>query len=107
MLKKTCFLCGAKVTQLVDSMCENCLKQERPPIQEVKPVSFKICNMSKKIKYKNAFHQQDEIEKMLPDIMKKQIVIDEAYELTNLDIKNFEVDGHKLLFDIEVDCNIK
>lgn len=107
MFKKTCYSCGAKVNELYDGICGSCLKEQRPPIREVKHLNFKICNMSKKIKYKNYFYEQEEIEKMIPDIMKKQVIIDEAYKLKDLKVKNFEINGHNVSFDVEVDCDLK
>lgn len=104
---KTCFSCGKKSQRLYDSMCEQCLKEQFPPIQEIKPINFKIDNMSKKISFKNAYHNAKEIEKMLPDIVKRNIVINEHYVLKELEIENFEIIGHKMNFDVVVDCDIK
>ena len=107
MFLKTCFACGAKVKVLHEGQCESCISQERPPIKEVKPLNFKICNMSKKICYKNHYYEQEEIVDMIEDLAKKHVVLDEIYKLEALHVENFEIDGHKVTFDINVECDFK
>ena len=104
---KTCYSCGSKVEKLFDGICSECVKEQFPPIEQVKPINFKIDNMSGQISYNNIYYDVDKIEEMLPSIVKKNIVINENYVLNDLDIQNFEVKGSKLSFDIEVDCDLK
>ena len=104
---KTCFECGAQVKKLYEGKCENCFKEENPPVKEVKQVTFKIDNVSKKICYNNHFYEQDQIEKMLPDIMKRRVIMNKNYVFKDLEIENFEIDGHKLIFDLVVESEFK
>lgn len=103
---KQCFSCGAKVKTLYDGICESCLKEQFPPIKEVKPLNFKICNFSKKISYNNHFYEPEKIIDMLPDIVFKNVILNDHYKLNSIQIDNIEIDGHKFGFDIEVDCEI-
>lgn len=105
--KKTCFQCGSKVDKLYGSICKECLVKERPPICEIKPMNFKICNSCKKIHWNNQLLEVDEIETMLPNIAKKKVVLNSDYVLNNVIIENFEVVGNKLIFDVIVDCDFK
>lgn len=107
MFKKTCFECGAKVDKVYDSICIKCFRGNFPPIKEVKPINFKICNTSKKIAYKNYFYEAEDLEKILPDIVKKYVIMNEKYKLKDLNIHDFEIDGHKIKFDIEVDAEFE
>lgn len=106
MFKKTCFSCGAKVDKVYEGICVNCLKQQQPPIQELKPINFKFCNFTKKISYKNYYYEQEELEQILPDIVKKYLIINPNYKLENVDIENFEIDGHKIRFDVIAECEL-
>lgn len=105
--KKTCFSCGEKVETLYEGMCEVCFRAENPPIEEIKPINLKICNMCGKVHYNNHFYTVDEIEELLPNVVKKRIVVGENYKLDSLDTKNFEVNGHRISFDVEVECSLK
>ncbi len=107
MFLKTCFSCGAKVKDLYEGNCEECFKKENPPISELKQINFKICNMSKKICYKSVYYDQEKIFKMMPDIIKKHLIINPHYILKDFQIENFEIEGHKVRFDLEVDCDLK
>ena len=104
---KTCFTCGNKVEKVYSGKCEVCLKEQNPPIKEIKPIKGNICNMSSKIEFHNTYYEQDEFEEKLPFLIKKNIIIDENYSLKDLEIENFEVDGHILKFDVVVNCDVK
>ncbi len=104
--KKTCFICAAKESKLYDGMCINCYKEQNPPIKEIKPTNFKICNQCMRIHYNNALYSTDEIEEMLPVIMKSRVVLNEGYKLNELEITDFQRRGNKLTFDVEVDCDL-
>lgn len=105
--KKSCFECGNKVDILYEGMCENCFRELNPPIEEIKPINLKICNMCRKVHYNNHFYTIDEIEQMLTNIVEKRLILNENYNLDSLEIANFEVKGHKLSFDVEVECYLK
>lgn len=107
MFKKTCYACGAKVDKLYDGICLACFKEQHKPIEEIKPVKFKICNFTKQISYKNMYYDEEEIKEMLPDIVKKNIVINPFYKLEKIDIENFEVDGHMLRFEVIAHCDLE
>ncbi len=107
MFKKTCFECGSKVDKLYEGKCSDCVKEQYPPIYEIKPLNLKICNFTKKIAYNNYYYEIDEIKKILHDIVRKNLVLNEQYNLVELYVENFEIDGHKVSFDIEVECVLK
>lgn len=107
MFKKTCYECGAKVDVLYEGKCENCYSETSPPIAEIKPLNLKYCNSCKKIHYNNLLLTKKEIEERLPNIVKKNLVIDENYKLKKLEINNFEIEGPKVIFDVNVDCELK
>ncbi len=107
IFKKTCFECGTKADKLYENKCEKCFKLENPPIQKIKPINFKICNMCKKIYYKNGLFTLDEIQNMIEMIAKKNTIINPFYKLKDLKVENFELEGNKISFDIEVDCDLK
>ncbi|MEC8339618.1 MAG: NMD3-related protein [Nanoarchaeota archaeon] len=107
MFKKTCFSCGAKVDKLYEGICEDCVKEQYPPIYEIKPMNLKICNVTKTICYNNYYQEFDEIKKILPDIAKKHVVLNPQYELVSLQVENIEIIGNKLGFDINVECELK
>ena len=107
VFKKRCFACGEQADQLFEGKCEECLVEEMPPIKEVKPITLKIDNQTKQICYNNYYYNQEVFFKMLPDIAKKNLVLNEHYVLKELKIENILVKGHKLEFDIEVDCDLK
>jgi len=106
VFKKTCFECGAKVDILFQSKCEDCFVRDNPPIKEIKPISLKICNMCGKIHYKNGLFTLEEIENMIEMITEKNMVLNENYKLNNLFVNNFELNGNKISFDIEADCDL-
>ncbi|MFW6285944.1 MAG: NMD3-related protein [Nanoarchaeota archaeon] len=107
MLKKTCFLCGAKEDILYKGKCPKCFKDTNPPIIELKPINLQYCNVCRKINYNNQFLTQEELEKRLSSIVKKHLFIDNAYILKDLKIRNFEISGQKVSFDIETDFDLK
>ena len=78
-----------------------------PPVKEVKPMSFKICNQTRNIFFNNGYHDEAHVEKMLPSWVKNYVVLNEKYKLNSISIDNFKVKGHKLVFDIVVDCDLK
>lgn len=53
------------------------------------------------------YYEIEEIEEMLPEIIKKYIVINPYYKLQGVSIEDFEVDGHKLMFEIVADCEFE
>ena len=107
LFKKTCFECGGKVDKLYDGICVKCVKEQIPPISELKPLNFKVCNSTKKICWNNYYYTHDEIENLLPEIVKKNLIINKEYELIDILIENFEIEGNKVIFDLEVNCNLR
>lgn len=107
VFKKTCFECGAKVDILYENKCEDCFTTLNPPIEEVKPITLKVDNKSKEISYNSHFYPPEEIEKMLPNIMKKRVVINPLYTLNKVWIEDFKIKGSKVIFDVCVDCDLK
>jgi NMD protein affecting ribosome stability and mRNA decay len=107
MIKKSCYSCGKKSENLYEGLCEVCYKEKNPPIEEIKPINLQICNMCGKIHYGNALYELDEIKDRLPQIVKKNIVINKKYSLENIKIKNFEIKGHKITFDVVAKSNFK
>lgn len=104
---KTCFECGAKVEKLYDGICEICFKEHYPPIKELKPINLKVCNSCKKVHYNNQLLTIEELYELVPGIVNKRLTLHPQYELKDLKIENFEIDGHKVTFDVEVDCELK
>jgi NMD protein affecting ribosome stability and mRNA decay len=107
MFKKTCFLCGAKEDILYKGECSKCFKETNPPIVELKPINLQYCNTCKKIHYNNQLLTQEELEKRLPQIVEKNLIIEKNYTLKELNITNFEIVGEKVSFDIETDFDLK
>jgi NMD protein affecting ribosome stability and mRNA decay len=103
--QKTCFSCGKKTNELYDSLCEDCFKKEHPPIKKLNEINLKICNSCKKIHYENQLLTIEEIQKMLPNIVKKKIEIDKSYKLNEIIIKNFFSEKNKINFDIKIDVD--
>lgn len=102
---KRCFSCGEKVENLHKGLCEDCYKEEHPPISEIKPLNLKVCNQCGKIHYNNSLQTLDYIREILPNIMKNRVVLNDEYKFNSLEIKNFELKGNKIMFDVEVDCD--
>ena len=107
MFKKTCFSCGSKVDALYEGICDVCVKEQYPPIYEVKPMNFKICNTTKRISWNNHYYPIEEFRGILFDVVRKHVVLNPQYELKELRVENIAIEGHKLEFDIEVDCDLK
>ena len=107
VFKKTCFECGKKEDKLYESLCEECLVEKYPPVKDIKPMNFKIDNVSKEICYNNIYYTFDKLIDQLPSIVKKHIVLHDQYVLKHIEIENPEVKGHKLIFDIEIECDVK
>ena len=107
VFKKTCCECGAKVDKLYEGKCEDCFTMIHPPIEEIKPITLKVDNKSKEISYNSHFYPANEIEQMLPNIMKKRVVLNELYNLNEVWIENFQIKGNKVIFDVCVDCDLK
>lgn len=107
MFKKTCYECGAKVDTLFEGLCNKCISEDSPPIQEIKPLNLKYCNSCKKININNQLITKEELIKRLPDIVKRNIKINKNYKLENLEIKNFNIEGDKITFDVGVNCELK
>jgi NMD protein affecting ribosome stability and mRNA decay len=106
MFKKTCYICGKKKDTLYEGKCKNCYKQEKPPIAQIKPINLKFCNFCKKIHYNNQLLTKEELEQKLPEIVKKNLTIEDNYKLEDIKIKNFEIEGEKVSFDIETNCKL-
>ena len=107
VFKKTCFECGAKVDFLVDSKCEECFKAENPPIVDVKPLNIKYCNSCKKLFYFNKFNDEKRLLKDINQLVSKNLVIDDHYVLNDVKVEGLEIDGAKVRFSVEVDCDLK
>lgn len=103
---KRCFSCGEKVEKLHEGLCEVCNKEQNPPIKEIKPANMKYCNECCRVHYNNIMRTMEEIEEMLPNIMKSRVILNPGYKLNSLDIHNFKRKGNKLSFDVEVDCDL-
>lgn len=107
MFKKTCFSCGNKVDELYESQCEDCYKQEFPPIKEIKPLNIKVCNMCGKIYLGHTLITFEELKERLPLNVTKNTILNEGYILNSVSIKNLKLTREKIIFDVEVDCDLK
>lgn len=107
VFKKMCFKCGNKVDKLYNNLCETCYKEENPPIKEIKPINLKICNMCKKVYYNNGLFFYEEIKSMLPQIVEKNIILNEGFVLNSVLVVDIELEGNKIKFEVEVDCDLK
>ncbi len=105
--KKTCFYCGIKVDKLYESMCESCFRSNFPPIKNLKPLNVKYCNMCQKITINNSTFTPEEFKKRLPNIIKKNILINNKYNLKEVIIKDFKIKGNKVSFNLKVKCDLK
>lgn len=106
MFKKTCFNCGNKVDKIYEGKCEECFKIDSPPIKEIKPLNIRYCNMCKKLLYSNQYYTTKELEKRFPDIIKKNLVLNDHYKLNNIEIIELSLEVPKVTFDVEVDCDL-
>jgi len=106
VFKKTCFECGAKEDRLFEGKCMSCFNQEIPPIEEIKQIKLRTCNMCKKIHYKHGLFTLKKIEEMIPVIVEKNLVLNKNYELKSLKIENFGLIKGRVCFDVKVDCNL-
>ena len=104
---KTCYNCGKKVKELRESKCEDCFREETPPVKEIKELNLKTCNKCKKIHYNNALLTREELEELLPTILGKRIVMNEGYELNSASIENLEFKASNISFDIKIDSTLK
>ncbi len=104
---KSCFECGKKTKSLICGKCHKCYKKSYPPVKEIKPINLKICNQCKKIHINNSLHTLDEIKKILPNIMKKKITLNEGYTLKNISITDIGLEGNKLVFSMKIKTDIK
>ncbi len=107
VLLKLCYSCGKKTQKIISGLCENCLKVDIPVVKELKEMNFKICNQTKKLYYKNKYFEEEEFKTLLPNFIKKNIILNDPYQLNEITIPFFEVDGHILIFDIEIDYDLK
>ena len=107
VFKKSCFSCGKKVDTLNEGMCDECYVEKFPPIKEIKPLNVKICNQCGKIHFNNSLYKVEDFEKIVPDVMKKKVVLNEGYKMNSLHIKDFEIESNKLKFGLEVDSDFK
>ena len=104
---KTCYECGAREEKLYDGKCEDCFKKACPPIEEVKPINIKYCNTCKKIHYQNQLITREELIERLPDIARRNTVIDKHYSLNYIELENVEIKGDEVSFDITAHCSLK
>ncbi|MCA9487198.1 hypothetical protein H6501_02845 [Candidatus Woesearchaeota archaeon] len=107
MFLKTCYSCGAKVKALHEGLCATCCKEEFKPIEDLKPIALKYCNVTHKIAYQNRYHEIEEFVTLLPNIVRKHIVISPLYTLKELEIEDLQIVGHKVIFDIKVECDLQ
>lgn len=107
VFKKLCFNCGNKVDFLKEGLCENCYKEQFPPIKEIKQLNLKSCNVCSRISYNNHFYSVDEFEDMLDDILRKKVVLNEGYKLNSVHANDLEIKGTKVSFDVSVDCDLE
>lgn len=105
--KKTCFECGMKFEKLHNNLCENCFKEDFAPILEIKPLNIRFCNVCKKLYIGNSVVEKEEFIERLPNLVKKNLILNEGYILNDLIIKDFGIKNAKISFDIEVDCDLK
>lgn len=105
VFKKTCFECGSKVDEVRENLCLDCYKELHPPIAEIKPLNVKVCTVCEKISYNNHFFEVVEFEELLPDIMKKRVVLNDGYRLNSVEIFDLQIRGRQLEFNVEVDCD--
>ena len=105
VFKKTCFECGKKVDEIKKNLCIDCYKQINPPIKEIKPLNVKLCTICERIHFNNHFFDVEEFEEHLPDVMKKKITLNEGYKLNKIKIKDLEIRGRQLEFNVQVDCD--
>jgi NMD protein affecting ribosome stability and mRNA decay len=97
VFKKTCFNCGKKVDSLLEgNICSECYIENHPPIKEIKEVNLSICNECGRIHYSNALQTVEDIEEMLPKIMRDRIILNDGYIINSIEIKNFEVIRNKI-----------
>lgn len=107
MFKKTCFECGAKIEDVYEGMCQSCYKEKNPPIKEIKPINIKYCNSCKRLFYNNQMYYPEEIENKIEEIVAKNLILDEKYELKKLTVENFIIEKATVNFDVEIDCDLK
>jgi len=107
MFKKTCFVCGEKVDKVYHSKCENCFREEHPPIVEIKPINLKYCNQCKKVYYENHLMEISKVLETLNKVIHKYVVLDKNYILKDVKVSNFEIINSKVSFEIEVDSEFK
>lgn len=105
--QKTCFKCGKKTSNLIQNLCKNCFFKENSPISEIKKINFTVCNMCGKIHYKNTLYSLLEIENKLPTIIRNNLKLKDGYILKDMQINNFEKDGHNLDFEIVFDFDLR
>lgn len=106
IFKKTCIDCGSKVDEVKEGLCYNCYSELNPPIKEIQETNLKICNECRRIHYNNAIFTIDEIKEMLPNILKKRIILNEGYKLESLNISDFKIKNSKISFDINAETNL-
>ena len=105
--KKTCFQCGKKTNKLKENLCLECFRENTPITETIKPLNIKFCNMCGKIHYNNSLIDIEKFQKLLPNIIKKNIKLNENYELEKIEIENFEIEGIKIDFDIKIKAKLK
>jgi len=107
MFYKMCYSCGKKEKKLYEGLCRDCYQEFYPGVEEIKPLNLKICNKCKKIHYKNNLYTLEEIEKILPEIMRDNVVLSSNdYVIEDVKIDNLNLDGNKLCFDINIDTKL-
>jgi len=104
---KLCYVCGNKEKSLFEGMCEECFRKKSEPVEDFKPLNLKICNMCKKIHYKNQLYTLEEFYTILPKILKERLVINKNYILKSISIENYGLDKEDLIFDTNIDFQLK
>ena len=106
-LIKICCLCSKKTKYLFSGFCENCFSKKNPPVKKIKDINFKVCNFCKKFHYKGSLYTQEEVEKFLPRWILNYILIDKNFTIKKLEIKDFGIVKNKLVFNLEMDFELK
>lgn len=103
--KRACCECGKKTNILIDGKCDECHTNEFPPIKDFKQITFQICNVTKKIAYNNMYYEQEKIIEKIPEIVESKLELNKGYFLKKLEVEDIEIVGHKVSFDVFVECS--
>ena len=106
MLIRRCCECGAKAQRLYDNRCEACYQELFPPIKEIKPLNIKRCNQCGRFHLGNQLYDEAGLQEVLPQFVRKQLVLNPQYQLESLSIEDFSIEGEEVQFDVVVDTTI-